>query len=203
MIYEVSLLAVRPGTPKALSTVGEWVEKAPLRGKFLACWQSELGVLGQIFLLHAYEDAETLRCDRETITQSTEGFGLVDNLSGLSAMACLPFPSFTPLEPGIFGPVFEVRSYLLRAGALPELRARWENALPARRALSKPLIMMHSTDGAGPRLIHIWPYASLEERHEIRTKVADLGLWPPKGPSGTLLAMQSEIFVPGPISPIR
>jgi hypothetical protein len=70
-------------------------------------------------------------------------------------------------------------------------------------AYSKPLIVMHTMDGTGPRLIHIWPYASIEERERIRSEAAKAGVWPVKGAPGSLLSQQSEIFVPGPVSPIR
>jgi hypothetical protein len=69
--------------------------------------------------------------------------------------------------------------------------------------LSKPLIVMHSMDGNGPRLMHIWPYASLEAREQIRVKAAEQGVWPVKGAPGTLVSQQSEIFMPGRMSPIR
>lgn len=202
MLYQITLLAVRTGTPKALATIGDWVAKSPFRGKFLACWESELGVLGQVLLLHGYDDIETMLQDRETVAQSPDRYGIGDGLATVSTMAYKPFPMFPSLQPGQFGPVFEVRSYLLRVGTLTELMERWGRALPARMALSKPLIVMYSIDGAGPRVTHIWPYASLETRDRIRAQATEQGLWPAKGAPGSVLAQQSEIFIPGPGSPI-
>jgi hypothetical protein len=202
MFYQITLLAVRTGTPKALATIGDWVGKSPFRGKFLACWESELGVLGQVLLLHGYDDIETMLQDRETVAQSPDRYGIGDGLANVSTTAYKPFPMFPALQPGQFGPVFEVRSYLLRVGTLTELMERWSKALPARMALSKPLIVMYSTDGVGPRVTHIWPYASLEARALIRAQATEQGLWPVKGAPGSVLAQQSEIFIPGSDSPI-
>jgi hypothetical protein len=203
MLYQVTLLAIKTGTHNALATVGDWIEKSPCSGKFLACWQAELGVLGQIMLLHGYNDIEAMLQDRETVTQSSDRYGIGDGLANVSTMTYRPFPMFAPLQPGQFGPIFEVRSYLLRVDVLTELTERWEKALPARMALSKPLIIMHSTDGVGPRLMHIWPYASLGTRHRVRAEAVTQGLWPVKGAPGSILTQQSEIFVPGLNSPIR
>jgi hypothetical protein len=49
MLYQVTLLAVKTGTQNALETIGNWIKTSPYHGKFLACWQSELGVLGQVY----------------------------------------------------------------------------------------------------------------------------------------------------------
>jgi hypothetical protein len=203
MFYQTTVLAVRMGTPKAVSTIADWAAQAPYRGKYLACWQSEIGVLGQVMLLHGYDDLAAMLEDRETVAQAPERYGIGDGLANVSIMTGKPFPMFSaPLQPGEYGPIFEVRAYLLRVGALEEFIQRWERSLPARMALSKPLLIMHSLEGAGPKVTHIWPYASLEARDRIRNQAAEQGVWPIKGPPGTVVAQQSEIFIPGPHSPI-
>jgi hypothetical protein len=203
MLYQVTLLGVRIGTPQAAATIGEWVRDAPFQGRFLASWQSEFGVLNQVLLLQSYEDAAALAADREMAALSDARYGIGDGLTSVSTLACRPMAMFPPVEPGTVGPVFEVRSYVLRVGALGEMMERWEKVLPARMAFSKPLIVMHTMDGPGPRLIHIWPYASLEARDRIRAEAAKAGVWPVKGAPGSLLTQQSEIFLPGPVSPVR
>lgn len=203
MFYHLTLLAVRQGTATAPATVCSWVQNAPFQGRLLACWKSEIGVLGQILLLHCHEDDRALRLDHQTISQSPERYGIGDGLAGASSMILQSLPSFGTLQPGSFGPIFEVRSYLVRAGALAALIKRWERALPARREFSEPLIIMHSTEDADPWLVHIWPYTSFNQRDEVRAMVMKTGTWPPRGPPGILIAMRSEIFVPAPASPIR
>lgn len=203
MLYQMTLLAVRPGTPNAVARISEWVAKSAYKGQFLACWQSELGVIGQVLLLHGYEDLESISHDRETVAQSPERYGIGDGLASASTQTFRPFPVFAPLQPGNYGPVFEVRSYVLRVGAMAPTIESWTKALPERMKLSKPLLIMHSTDGIGPRLVHIWPYSSLADRERVRQQAAELGVWPPHGGGGgPPVTMQSEIFLPAPSSPI-
>lgn len=202
MLYQMTLLETRPGLPKAPATVAEWLTKSPMRGTPLACWQSELGVMNQILLLHGYEDPALLSGDREGLAQSTNRYGLGDGLVGASTMTYRPFPHQPKVEPGSVGPVFEVRSYLLRVGGLAPVIETWSKALPARIEISKPLAIMYSMDGPGPRLVHIWPYKSLEERDRIRTLAREKGIWPPRT-AEHIAHMQTEIFLPAPGSPVR
>jgi NIPSNAP len=202
-IYQVTLLAVKPGTPKALNLIGGWVQDAGYRGQLLACWQSEFGVLGQVMLLHGYDELESMFHDRDKFARSVEGYGIGDALVSVSTKTYQPFPMFGPLEPGTFGPFFEVRTYLLAMGTLDALTERWEKALPLRMTLSKPLIVMYSTDGIGPQLLHIWPYVTLEDRDRIRASAVEQGIWPVRGAPGTIIAQRSEIFLPAAISPIQ
>jgi NIPSNAP len=202
-IYQVTLLSIKTGTQQALSKISNWAKNAEYTGRLLACWECEIGVLGQVLLLHCYDDAENMFRDRDIVAASAERYGIGDGLANVSTTVYRPFPMFQPLEPGMFGPIFEVRSYLLATGVLSELTERWQKALPRRMELSKPLIVMHSTDGVGPRLMHIWPYASLEERDRIRVQAAEEGIWPVRGAPGTVVSQQSEIFTPAAMSPIR
>jgi hypothetical protein len=42
MHYDITTLTVRPGaTPRALPLLDQWLGKARLRGKLLACWFTE------------------------------------------------------------------------------------------------------------------------------------------------------------------
>ena len=50
------------------------------------------------------------------------------------------------------------------------------------------------------QVIHVWPYADLNERARIRAEAIARGVWPPKT-AEFVLDMQSEIFLPAPFSP--
>jgi hypothetical protein len=51
--------------------------------------------------------------------------------------------------------------------------------------------------------MHIWPYASLDERQRLRTKAVADGVWPPPGGPDQLLAQQADIFLPAEFSPLQ
>jgi len=206
MHYLMTLLGTRHATPKLVATIGDHLKRTPYRGTFLACWQCEIGTIGQVLLMHGYDSLETLNLDRETTAQSPTRYGLGDALLWASTTAYKPFPFafMSPVAAGNFGPFFEVRFYRLRVGAVPIIIDEWAQALPPRMELSKPLAVMYSMDGLGPRMMHIWPYTSLDERQRVRARGFELGVWPPKGGDPDIITTQLvEIYVPAPFSPVR
>ena len=204
MYYLWTRLSSRHATPNLLPSIGAWLGRTPYKGTLLACWRADIGPPGDVVLLHAYADLDGLNHDRDTVAQSPERYGLGDALLGASTVAYRPFPFMDPVAAGEVGPFFEVRTYRLRVGAAPSVIETWRRSLPARSELSKPLLVMVSTDGDGPSMVHVWPYRSLDERHRIRQRAIETGVWPPKGGSpDTIVTQLSEIFLPAPFSPVR
>jgi hypothetical protein len=60
---------------------------------------------------------------------------------------------------------------------------------------------MYALDGA-PRIIHIWPYASLDARAAIRNGSVSRGIWPPKNAPEQFFAATSMIGDPTAGSPL-
>lgn len=156
-----------------------------------------------ILLLRGYDDADTLAAERDAVLRGGDLYGLGDLVVAVEADTWVPFPFTAPVAPGEVGPIFEVRTYLLRPGGLPATIEGWEKALPARLALSPLVTAMYSVSGAMPRFCHVWPYRSLEERQRIRARAVETGVWPPPGGAGRLLAQKTEIFLPARFSPLR
>ncbi|HCG91884.1 MAG TPA: hypothetical protein DEZ08_08640 [Dehalococcoidia bacterium] len=94
--------------------------------------------------------------------------------------------------------LYEVRTYILKAGSIPHFEDEFEKALPAREKLSKLGALWHTEIGPLNQVIHVWPYESIEERSAIRAEAIATGVWPPKMDPGTIINMQSEIFIPAP-----
>src|SRR5215831_9255589 len=104
---------------------------------------------------------------------------------------------------GQYGPVFEVRTYILKPDGLPTTIELWRKWVPGRTKLSPLLAAMHSITGTVTRFMHIWPYANLEERARLRAKAVADKVWPPPGGPDHLTAMQSEIYLPADFSSMR
>ena len=96
--------------------------------------------------------------------------------------------------------IYEIRTYTLQPGAIPEFEKRFEAALPARLKHSDLAAFWHTDIGPLNQVIHVWPYEDLKQRTDIRAKAAQDPNWPPKV-SDLILSMESEIFVPAPFSP--
>ncbi|MBF0276523.1 MAG: NIPSNAP family protein [SAR324 cluster bacterium] len=97
--------------------------------------------------------------------------------------------------------IYEIRSYIVQAGRVPEYEKHFEEALPNRMQYSELAGFWHTELGPLNQVVHIWPYEDLEDREEKRAKAAQGGQWPPKGKE-LLVSMTSEIFVAAPFSPV-
>jgi hypothetical protein len=113
-----------------------------------------------------------------------------------------PLPFSPPMAPSNDGPYFEMRSYALKPGTMPEMAARWKEHLPARLKLS-PLVGVFTSDIGGlNQWVHIWAYKSLDQRAEVRSKAKESGVWPPPGDS-PVLRQETKILLAAPFSPIK
>ena len=107
------------------------------------------------------------------------------------------------MEPGTFGPFYELRSYRMKLNGLMPTMGKWEGAVPGRSAYSPLTIAMYSLDGP-PRLTQLWPYPSLEARAKARSQSFADGAWPAKGgPDWLTPVMTSTIAMPLAFSPLQ
>jgi hypothetical protein len=204
MLYNVTILGIRPGgTPKALPALNDWLTANKGRGELLACWYSEIGALNRVLLLRGYADEASLGADRGALATREDRFGLGDLVTGVEDDTYAGFPFIDPIKAGSYGPVYEVRTYLLKPGGLAGTMEAWRKAAPERMKLSRVAAAMYSITGATPRFIHIWPYASLEERQRIRKEAVEKKIWPPPGGPERLLTQQTDIYLPAGFSPLK
>jgi hypothetical protein len=204
MHYDVTILTVRPGTtPKALSRLEQWLRDTPTNGRLLACWFNELGALNAIMLIRAYASDLAVLADRDVIIQSGNPYGIADLTVAATSEIYKSFPFIAPMQAGPTGPVFEVRTYVLKPDGLAPTMELWKTAVPNRSKLSPLLAAMYSLGGTMPRFMHIWPYISLDERQRLRGEAVRIGVWPPPGGPDQLLSQQADVFLPASFSPIN
>lgn len=202
--YNLTYITVPPtGMQQALSGLQAWLETSPLKGKFLACWTSEIGELSRILLVHGYDVIADIPQDRETVLYSDNPFGIGQLIVSMETDAYTPLKGLPDIIAGDIGPVFEVRTYKLKPGGLTPTLDAWTKAVGPRSAYSKLLSFMYAVGGEVPRVVHIWPYKSFDERFEVRTRTVAEKVWPPVGAPPHLAGMRSEIFLPASFSPVR
>jgi hypothetical protein len=201
MHYDVTIITVRPGThPAALARLKETLSAAG--DELLACWYSEIGALNQILLIRAAPDVLRVHADRERVLRSDNPLGLGEYIVGMSMDTYASFPFMPPMKAGQCGPVFEVRTYVLKPDGVPATIELWRKSVPGRARLSPLLAAMHSITGTVTRFVHIWPYADLNERTRLRARAVADQLWPPPGGPDHLAMMQSDIYLAADFSPI-
>lgn len=203
MPYDVTLISLRPGTmPRAMPKLEEALRAGS--GRLLACWTTDIGQLNQVMVIREYASADAAAKDREAMVMSASPLGVGEFAISATSDTYAPLPFLPPLQPGTFGPFFEVRTYLLKPGVVNGNIERWQKALPERIKRSPVLIAMNSVSGVTTQFIHIWPYKSMDERYSIRTQAVKDGVWPPPGGGeATLLNQKNEIYVPTAFSPIK
>lgn len=198
--YELATLSIGLGmAPKTAEAIAAYA--AAGGGSLLGCWASDIGSLNNIAVLRGFADDAELGRERDRTLRSSNPFGCADYLTRLSLDSYAPFPDLPPVETGAFGPVYEIRSYILKTGGLSPTFEGWAEKLPTRTEISKLLIAMYALDGT-PRITHIWPYASTNDRARLRAESVQKGTWPPKSSVWLSPEMQSAIYLPTAVSPL-
>ena len=94
--------------------------------------------------------------------------------------------------------IYEIRTYNLKPSSVPVFEEAFAKGLPAREKYSKLGAFWHTEFGALNQVIHVWPYASVEERADIRAQASKDPDWPPKFDPELMVNMESEIYTPAP-----
>ena len=93
--------------------------------------------------------------------------------------------------------IYEVRTYTLKPGTVEQFEKNFAEALPYRVKHSPLGAFWHTEIGPLNQVIHVWPYADLNERTRVRAAAAKETHWPPRS-DGAILNMQSEVYMPAP-----
>ena len=203
MYYNITILQTKAGAPtRAFEGIAAWHARTRSAGKLLACWHADIGNINQILLMHSYTGLDALHADREAWIRSGVRFGAPEDVTGITMRCGRQMAGIPEIEPGKLGPIYEVRTYVMEPQDYQPGWQSWADALPGRSTFTKPLLVMWTTDGPATGLIHIWPYADVEQRMRTRREVIEKGVWPPKDGARYIQSQQSDIFLPAPFSPL-
>ncbi|MBC8718678.1 NIPSNAP family protein [Ochrobactrum sp. Marseille-Q0166] len=200
--YEIATLSTTLGAAaKAAPAIESFAKEG--KGKLLGIFYADIGLLNQLFVLRGFDTVADYDGERERTLRAANPFGSAEWLTSLDLEGYAPFPFLPPVEVGSFGPAYEFRTYVLKTGGLEPTIKAWEAAVPARTELSKLTICMYGIDGK-PRMTHIWPFASVNDRGNVRAVSVSKGVWPPKGgPDWLTNDMRSTIAFPTANSPLK
>lgn len=203
MIYDFTVLGLRPNTLGAVMPhLADAIAANSRRGKLTGCFTCDFGVLNRIAVLTEYPDTRALAEDRAGSMERDDRLGFAPQLASLERTAYALLAFSEPIKPGKYGPFYEIRTYGIAPGGLQATSDAWSKGISRRNELSKLLAVMASIDTSPQRMLHIWPYASLDDRAATRARASKEGIWPPPGGSDHVLSLQSELFVPTAFSPL-
>ncbi|ALE88738.1 NIPSNAP family protein [Pseudomonas versuta] len=204
-LYELITFTVRVRTMPAVMARLEQTLGGAVQGcSLIGCWASEIGPLNQVAVLRGFCDERSRHNERERYLLSHDAFGIEAFMADMTVENYSLFPFLKPLAAGPHGPFYELRVYnLVPSGLAPTLDG-WECAIGARtgKGYSPVYAAFYATDGRTPRYLHIWPWRSLEQRLEVRTRAVNDGVWPPENSGPQLLDMHSTIYLPAAFSPL-
>jgi hypothetical protein len=100
--------------------------------------------------------------------------------------------------------IYEVRTYTLRPGTVPEFEERFARRLPLREKHSKLGAFWHTEFGPLNQVIHVYPYDDLNQRTAVRAAMAaDSELAALPGGGDLIVAQEAEIVNSAPfVSPL-
>lgn len=203
MLYElVTLSSHILKLPEVIANAEAYLNHPETTGCRLGAWTSENGRLGSVRILRGFADAEELSQERTRALHHANPFGAAGSTCTIEMESYAGFPFLPPVEPGSFGRYYEFRTYWLRPGGLTPTIAAWQAAMPERSKRSPLTVNMYALDGV-PRITHIWPWESLDERIAIRAKSFADGIWPPVGGPENFYEATSTIWIPTINSPLR
>jgi hypothetical protein len=206
MIYEIRTYTLRSGATADFEKI--WGEAYPHRKKYsdiAGFFHTEFGPLNEVIHIWPYADlAERDRIRAEANQDPHWPPNTSEFIVNQRVEIVVPFAFAPAWEPGKQGPIYELRQYTFRGGRLPAIQKSWEASLPERMKLSKPCLIGGVEFGPSVNsFIHIWAYASLEHRSEVRAKAASTGVWPPAGGRDNYLLQANKLMLPASYSPAQ
>ncbi len=204
MIYEFRTYTLQPRTlPEFMKRWTDALEPRLKLSKLAAFWYTEIGPLNQVIHVWPYENVlERSKIRAEAVKMGIWPPKTAEFITDMKSEILEPLPYSPPLQPSNSGPYFEMRSYVLKPGATPQMAKRWGEHLPERIKLS-PLTGVFTSDIGGlNQWVHIWAYKSLDQRADVRKKATAEGIWPPPGDS-PVIKQESKILLAAPFSPIK
>lgn len=204
MIYELRTYTLKVRSlPAVLKLFEERLEHRLKYSALAGFWYTDIGPLNQIVHLWPYKDLQERADVRAGFAKEPNWPPPIhEHIVTMESDLIVPFDSCPEIEPGKLGPVYELRSYILNPGAGPKVNEVWNGKIEGRRALSPNLLVGTTEFGELNKLIHIWPYESLEQRAAVRAKAVETGAWPPDT-GGLIQTMQNKIMLPAAFSPLQ
>lgn len=172
-------------------------------GTLVGAFASDIGELSNVLVLREFANADALARARHALLLSTDPLGCGEFVLNIRSESYSLFPFLPTPQPAELGKWYEFRTYGLRQGLLTQTIAAWQEAVPARHALSPLVGAFVALDGVQPRFLNVWAYASLDDRAKVRAEAVQKGLWPPKGGPASLTRMTSTVCTPVPFSPLK
>ncbi len=96
--------------------------------------------------------------------------------------------------------LYELRTYRLKPGTVPEYEERFAAGIEARQKYSRLVGFWHTEIGPLNQVLHLWAYETLQQRAEARDAARKDGAWPPPGVMDLTVTMDNDILTPSTVN---
>jgi hypothetical protein len=199
VIVNLETLRFQPRASKTVAAAYE-AELDELSGtaSLLGYWDVEVGALNSAMLLWGFDGDAT----SETAQAPAWPSALQGVVTSSEPLVLESAPFNEPLEPGNYGPIYEIRIYDYETGSIGTVIDRWADMVDERRSISRLIGCFSSSGGDVEKWVHIWSYRDGRERELARVEAARRGIWPPD--TGEWLVHQENmIVIPARLSPLQ
>ena len=100
--------------------------------------------------------------------------------------------------------IYEMRTYTMRPGGVPEFEERFAERKPYREKHSALGAFWRTEFGPLNQVIHVWPYEDLSHRDRVRDEARQAGAWPPQGAwRQSMIKQETKVLIPAAFSPMH
>ena len=192
--YDVTLARVRPRTvPPALACIEAWLKDGN-QAELVGCLFSDLGTVNQILILRRFVGIRALLDERARTPLEADPLGISEYALELVMNIAVVMPGAGQQTSA--GPYFEVRSDVIRPGALGRAIELW-------KAAAAPAFGVYTLAGDRPTILHVWPGVSLDERGLLADDVVPSNIWRHAAPDDLPLSQRAQIFRAAAFSPMQ
>ena len=206
MIYEIRTYNLKTGNLQEYWK--RFGEKLPGRQEFSRLaghWYTEVGPLNQMVAIWPYRDLQQRADIRKRAEAGPDPKWPPDSAELIVDMVSqiyLPAPFMSHLDARRLGPLYEMRLYTYPAETVALVLEAWSKGIAEREQLSPLVGCWYGECGGLNNFVHMWAFASFEERLRVREKAQTLELWPPAIPVKPV-RQENKIMFPAPFSPMQ
>jgi hypothetical protein len=210
MIYDMRTYTLKiNAVPQAEKLFESAMPERERYSRLGAFFHTEIGTMNQVVHFWLYDSLAHLETVRAQLAKEAQDVwpprGLTDLIAKAESELLQPAPFMDPWTgPMQLGPYYELRTYTMLPGTRNKVLEGWAGRVAERQGIS-PLAGCWTSLGSGGsqnRLVHLWPYADLNERQERRREAAATGRWPAEVTQHYEL-MQTQILLPAAFSPLQ
>ncbi len=211
MIHELRTYTTQPSKFKdfVALTAKVGIKLRTKHSRVVGYWTTEIGELNQVAHLWEYENFDHRTRVRAALAKdkawNTQYLARSRPMLQRQESMVLVLADFWPFTPPSRPGIYELRSYRLHPGKVPEWLEHFKAGLHARQKYSKPVAVWSSELGELNRVVHLWQYENLEHRAQVRKAFMADPLWKETVAKlqPLMQVMESKILIPTEFSPLK